>query len=103
MTEIILFYSKTIVLGFITGFIIGYAFKKLSKILVIIIGLILILTQFSVYNGILEIDIGFFNSLSKDVFENNQFVFENVKKVVLINLPFSIATVLGFLIGLKKG
>ena len=103
MEENIFFYLKTGGFGFITGFIIGYAFKKLSKFLVIIVGLILIGTQLLVYNGIISINWSILESASKDIFTNQEGSFETIKSVLLVNLPFAGAAGLGFLLGLKKG
>lgn len=103
MDENILFLLKTGGFGFVTGFVIGYAFKKLSKFLVIIVGLILIGTQLLVYNGIISINWSILESASKDIFTNQEGSFETIKSVLLVNLPFAGAAGLGFLLGLKKG
>lgn len=103
MEENLIFYLKTGGFGFITGFIIGYAFKKISKFLVIIIGLILIGIQLLVYNGIININWTIVESSSKDIFVNQEWSLENVKSILLVNLPFAGAAGVGFLLGLKRG
>jgi uncharacterized membrane protein (Fun14 family) len=103
MEENLFFYFKTGGFGFVTGFVIGYAFKKLSKILVIIVGLILIGTQLLVYNGIISINWSILESTTKDIISNQQWSLEKLKSVLLVNLPFAGAAGLGLLIGLKKG
>lgn len=103
MEENLLFYLKTGGFGFVTGFLIGYAFKKLSKSLVIIVGLLLIGTQLMVYNGIISINWSILESASKDIFTNHEGTFESIKSVLLVNLPFAGAAGIGLLLGLKKG
>lgn len=103
MDENFFFYLKTGGFGFITGFIIGYAFKKLSKFLVIIVGLILICTQLLVYNGIISVNWAILESTTKDIISNQQWSLEKLKSVLLVNLPFAGAAGIGFLLGLKKG
>lgn len=103
MDENFFFYLKTGGFGFITGFIIGYAFKKLSKFLVIIVGLILICTQLLVYNGIISVNWAILESTTKDIISNQQWSLEKLKLVLLVNLPFAGAAGIGFLLGLKKG
>jgi len=56
MDESILFFLKTGGFGFVTGFVIGYAFKNISKFLVILVGVFLIFTQLMIYNGIIDIN-----------------------------------------------
>jgi len=103
MDENILFIFKTGGFGFVTGFVIGYAFKKLSKFLVIIIGLLLVGIQLLVYNGIISINWSILEAASKDVFANQEGSLESIKSVLLVNLPFAGAAGIGFLLGLKKG
>ncbi len=98
-----LFYLKTGGLGFITGFVIGYAFKKISKFIVIIMGLILIGVQLLVYNGIISINWTIIESSAEDIFANQEWSLEKLKSILLVNLPFAGAAGIGFLLGLKKG
>ena len=103
MEEDLIFYLKTGGFGFITGFIIGYAFKKISKLLVIVIGLILIGIQLLVYNGIININWTIVESSASDIFANQEWSLEKLKSVLLVNLPFAGAAGVGLLLGLKKG
>jgi uncharacterized membrane protein (Fun14 family) len=103
MNETLVTYLKTGGLGFITGFVIGYAFKKFSKFLVIIIGLFLIGFQLLVYNAIININWNWIESVSKDILSNQDSSLEKVKQILLVNLPFAGAAGLGFLLGIKKG
>jgi len=56
MDENLLFYFKTGGFGFVTGFILSYAFKKLLKFLILIIGLLIIGVQLIVYNGVINVN-----------------------------------------------
>lgn len=103
MDENIIFLLKTGGFGFITGFVIGYAFKKLSKFLIIIVGLILIVIQLLVYNGIISINWSIIETSTKDIFTNQEGAFETIKSVLLVNFPFAGAAGFGFLLGLKNG
>jgi uncharacterized membrane protein (Fun14 family) len=103
MDESILFYLKTGGFGFVTGFLIGYAFKKISKFLVVIVGLILIVMQLLVYNGIISINWAILESTTKDIISNQDWSIEKLKSILLFNLPFAGSAGLGLLLGLKKG
>ncbi len=103
MDENLIFYFKTGGFGFVTGFILGYAFKKISKFLIIIIGLLLIGIQLLVYNGIININWGIIESATKDIVSTQDWSLEKLKSVLLVNLPFAGAAGIGFLLGLKKG
>lgn len=103
MNENILFLIKTSIFGFVTGFIIGYAFKKVSKIFVIIIGFILIGLQLLVYNGIININWTIIESSTKIIFADQYCSLEKVKSILLVNLPLAGGAGIGFLLGLKKG
>jgi len=102
-SDLVLYYSSTIGIGFITGFIIGYAFKKISKLIIIILGVFLIVSQIMVYNGIIDIDWGLIESVTKPLFSNKELIIETIKNILLINVPFAVAAGLGLLLGLKKG
>lgn len=103
MEEGLIFYLKTSGFGFITGFIIGYAFKKISKLFVIIFGILLIVVQLMVYNGVINVNWGIIESATKSIFANQEWSLEKLKSVLLVNLPFAGAAGVGFLLGLKKG
>ena len=103
METSISFYLKIGGIGLVTGFVIGYAFKKISKLLVIILGFILIGTQLLVYNGIINVDWAIIESLTKEIISNQDLSLGSIKQVLLVNLPFTAAAGIGFLLGLKKG
>jgi len=102
-SDLALYYSQTVGFGLFTGFVIGYAFKKISKIIIIILGVILIVSQIMVYNRLIDIDWNLIESVTKPLFSNKELILETIKDILLINVPFAVAAGLGLLIGLKKG
>lgn len=56
MNETILFLLKTLGLGLLTGFVIGFLFKKISKILILIIAVGIVAVFVLGHNEILDID-----------------------------------------------
>ena len=97
------FILKSAGIGFIIGFIIGIAFKKLSKFIVIVIGVLIIFLQILVYNNIIEIDWLSLKEHSENV--SNQFNTskEFLRNISITNLPFSTTSIIGFIFGVKKG
>lgn len=101
-SDLALYYFQTVVFGFLTGFVIGYVFKKISKFIIILLGIILIL-QILVFNGIIDIDWGLIKSVTKPIYSNKGVILDTLKRIFLINIPFAVSAGLGFLLGLKKG
>lgn len=103
MNENLMFYLKTGGFGFITGFFIGFALKKLSKLLVIFIGIILISIQLLVYNGLVNINWTGFETSTNEIIANQEGILNSLKTILFVNIPFAGAAGIGFLLGLKKG
>ena len=49
--DAIIFILKLVGIGLLTGVLLGFIFKKVSKMLVFIIAAVFILVQLAVYNG----------------------------------------------------
>lgn len=103
MNEIMPFILKTGTFGLITGFCIGYAFKKISKLIALVIGIFLIGFQLLAYNSFITIDWLALEQFSETFVHSNNLNFDTIKEVFLTNLPFASTALAGFLVGLKKG
>lgn len=97
------FYLKTGLFGLLTGFTIGFALKKISKVAVFILGLILIVVQIMVYNGYIQVDWLQVQDITQGYIGDNDISGDKVKGILMINLPFTATALIGFLFGFKKG
>lgn len=103
MPSTVVFLLKTLGLGILIGFVLGYLFKKVSKIVILLLAIAVILVVVFGHNDILKIDWLSIKDQSFDVF-NNYFKGYNEKLMVLLrNIPFAIGFVIGGVVGLKKG
>lgn len=103
MQEAILFLLKTIGLGIITGFVFGYLFKKVSKIILFLAAVIVVLVFVLGHNEILDIDWLKLIDKGRDFFEQYFYNYQDRFRLLLRNLPFTIGLIIGLIIGLKKG
>lgn len=89
--------------GAITGFIVGYALKKLMKILIVIVGMFLLLLAYLQWSGIIKVDyatlIGKIENATKSIIGEST----PIVSVITANIPFAGSFMAGFYIGLKKG
>ncbi len=91
-------------LGGITGAIAGYAFKKLTKIVAIGLGLIFILLQYLAYKHFISINWGEIGgAAAPHLTGGGQSAAAAVWQVLTHNLPFGAAFTGGFVLGFKKG
>jgi len=88
--------------GGIGGFLVGYAIKKIVKILVIILGIFILAILYLGYSGIISVN---YDKLEEAISKALPAVAEtsNLLIPIITNLPFAGSFGLGFLIGLKKG
>lgn len=88
--------------GGIGGFIVGYAIKKLSKLILILIGLFILLLIYLGTQGVININYGaLWDALSGLVGWAGSTLSWLVG--VLSLLPFAASFIAGFLLGLKLG
>ncbi len=89
-------------IGGIGGFLVGYATKKISKLIVVLSGLILIFLLYLGTNGIIAIDYGKLGEVL-----NSLLGFAGKATIWLIGvialLPFTGGFLAGFFLGLKMG
>jgi uncharacterized membrane protein (Fun14 family) len=102
MSEIFPSLGYQIGIGGIGGFIVGYALKKLSKLLVIVLGLFIVALLYLGVKGIISINYdALWNALA-----NSLGIAESAFSwiVGLISLlPFAGSFIVGFLLGFKLG
>ncbi|MCS7368365.1 MAG: hypothetical protein NDF57_01455 [archaeon GBS-70-058] len=89
--------------GAITGFIVGYALKKIMKVLIIIMGIFLLALAYLQWNGIIKVDyatlIGKIENATKSLLGESTPLISQITA----NIPFAGSFLAGFYIGYKKG
>ncbi len=111
MAEISGLLLKTVGLGLLTGFVFGYLFKKVTKIIFFLIAIAVVLVFILGHNEILDIDWlatkdsfqHVFDRYIGDEVENQVQQYSERMKVILSNLPFTISLIIGVFVGLSKG
>lgn len=101
--DIIIFILKSAGIGLLSGVAVGFISKKISKILVFFIALAFILVQLAIYNGYIQIDWLSWKDTALDAVKNTKLPTTSIKNIILRNIPFSLAAVVGFIFGFKKG
>jgi len=102
MSEILSPLAYQLGIGGMGGFIVGYAIKKISKLIVILIGLFLIALLYLSTQGIININYGALWTALKGSFSFAGQVASWLIGLVSI-LPFAGSFIVGFLLGLKLG
>ncbi len=89
-------------LGGLGGFIIGYALKKISKIILVLIGLFIIALVYLGMKGIISIN---YDALLESIsgLLGMAYAASSLLVQVIALIPFAGSFVTGFLIGLKLG
>jgi len=89
-------------LGGLGGFIIGYALKKISKIILVLIGLFIIALVYLGMKGIISIN---YDALLESIsgLLGMAYTASSLLVQVLAFVPFAGSFITGFLIGLKLG
>ncbi|MCX8168742.1 MAG: hypothetical protein N3E39_00740 [Candidatus Methanomethylicia archaeon] len=88
--------------GGITGFIVGYALKKLLKILMVIVGLFILALAYLQWSGIVRVDytalINKIEGMTKGIFGEPAIINQ-----IIANIPLAGAFSTGFFLGYKIG
>lgn len=88
--------------GGVAGLCVGYALKKLGKLIAFIIGLAFLSLQLLAWKGIININYGALEQWGKDII-NNIGLAEGFYSGIITNMPFAASFLVGFAIGLKLG
>ncbi len=103
MNEILSFLLKTVGLGLLTGFVFGYLFKKIAKIVLFLSALVVVLVVVLGHNEILKIDWLAIKERYQEFFDPFFQNYSDRLRVFMRNTPFTIGLILGVIVGLKKG
>jgi uncharacterized membrane protein (Fun14 family) len=89
-------------IGGIGGFIVGYAIKKISKLVVVLIGLFIIALVYLSTQGIININYQALLQASSKLIGEAPEAVSWLARIISV-LPFAGSFVVGFLIGFKLG
>jgi len=101
--EAILFIIKSGGIGLLSGVAVGFISKKMSKIAVFFLAVVFILVQVAIYNGYIEIDWLSWKDTAIEAVKQTKLPTSSMKEIIMRNIPFSIAALVGFIFGFKKG
>lgn len=88
--------------GGIGGFIVGFALKKIAKIVAIVLGLAFVALQYLAYKGIISIDyLSLRNWVTNLMGQTAEY--QGIITDVVAHIPFGASFVFGLYLGLKKG
>jgi len=88
--------------GGILGFVVGYAFKKLTKLLAILAGIFAALLIYLANQGIISVNYGKLAELLKSMLGLAGQASDWIA-TLLVNMPFAGSFIVGAAIGLKAG
>ena len=84
--------------GAVAGFVVGYALKKIAKVLLVLLGLAFVALQYLQYTGFIEIRYD-------KILQSVQTLTEGftLPAFLTANIPLTGSFIMGFGLGLKKG
>jgi uncharacterized membrane protein (Fun14 family) len=88
--------------GGLGGLCVGYAIKKVAKIVAVIVGLFFLGLQYLAYKGIINVDYIGLENWAKNLV-SGMGALEGVFTAMIANLPFAASFVVGLAMGLKMG
>jgi uncharacterized membrane protein (Fun14 family) len=88
--------------GGVAGLCVGFALKKLGKIVAFIIGLAFIGLELLAYKGIININYDALQQWGAELI-GQVGALEGVMTLIIANLPFAASFIVGFAIGVKIG
>ena len=88
--------------GGIGGLCVGYAVKKVAKVVAVIIGLFFLGLQYLAYKGVIDVNYGALEEWGANAL-GSTVAAESVLTAMIANLPFAASFVLGFGMGLRMG
>jgi uncharacterized membrane protein (Fun14 family) len=87
--------------GGIGGLCVGYAVKKVAKLVAFVLGVGFLGLQYLAYKGIISINYGSLEAWASDLIKGAGFL-EGILIAMITNLPFASSFMVGLTIGLKK-
>jgi len=88
--------------GGVAGLCVGYALKKLGKLMAILIGIAFLGLELLAWKGIISINYDALVTWANELFAQVGIV-EGILSTIIGNLPFAASFLVGFAIGLKIG
>jgi uncharacterized membrane protein (Fun14 family) len=92
-------YLGQMTFGGLAGYAVGYVFKKVGRLLALLLGLLFVSLQLLAQGGYVQVD---WNRIQKDV-EPIFRLWERLLSTLTYNLPFGASFVGGLLLGLRAG
>lgn len=91
--------------GGIAGFAVGYALKKVGKLLAVAVGLLFVVVQLLAYQGFLTVNWGEVEARVDPLLQTDSLgsAWESLLAILTHNLVFAGAFVPGLLVGLRRG
>jgi len=90
--------------GGVVGLAVGYAAKKIGKLVLLALGAVVILLQVLVYADLIDIDWSAVRGVAQNTWEtSNGTLADRAWEIVSHNLPFGGGFVAGFALGFKMG
>jgi len=89
-------------IGGIGGFVVGYALKKLVKVVILLLGLGFLLLEYLAYKGVITVNFSALQDWASEIWVPTSGFFIYLTQFSA-HLPFGASFALGLYIGLKKG
>ena len=88
-----------IIYGALGGLVAGYAFKRIAKLIVVLIALLIFAVNYLGYTELFGVN---YNIVSEYIIEQTGLLSSSILTTVIVNIPLSVGFLLGFIIGIKK-
>ena len=102
MVEILTPLLTQLGVGGVAGLCVGYALKKVGKIIAFIVGIAFIGLELLAYKGIIDIHYDVLVKWGEDLF-GQVGLLEGVMTLIIANMPFAASFLVGLAIGIKMG
>jgi uncharacterized membrane protein (Fun14 family) len=98
-------YVEQLGFGAVAGFVVGYALKKVGKVVAVLVGLLFVIIQLLAYGGFLTVNWGEVQARVDPVFASDSLagLWARLLDVLTYNLAFAGAFVPGLVLGLRRG
>lgn len=88
--------------GGVGGFVVGYAMKKVAKLVAIALGLGFVALQYLAYRGLITIDYASMRDWAVGLVGQATDL-QPIVTDIIVHIPFGVSFAAGFYLGLKKG